>query len=152
MLKNNQNVETPQPFFDAVQRFFNVKFVVDLAASDENKKCRVFCSEEHSAFDSVWPTDCWCWLNPPFGQLSRWIDRLSIEVDRGCKIISIWPLSGDLNQIKAWKHSSVYVVHGRVWPQVRGLMMCKWDRCEDKNILGVRWHKSAAVPWLERIW
>lgn len=147
-MNSNQNIETPTSFFEAVEHLFNVQFKYDLAASAENTKCENFFTEQNNSLSFAWPLDGWCWLNPPFRKLSKFIPKCVTERKKGVRIISIWPLSGDLNQIPTWTNSDVYIIHGRVWPEVRGLMLCVWNKKSIGKVSGLRWNKKE----LSKLW
>jgi hypothetical protein len=142
MANRNQNVETPIDFIKAVESYFPIKFKYDLADDRHNKKTPLFFGEDDDSLSIDWPIDDWCWLNPTFFNLTKWINKCKEQKDRGCKIITIWPLSGDKNQITTWTNTDVYIIHGRVWPEVRGCMLCKWCLNNDKIISGLSWDKK----------
>ncbi len=139
MANRNQNIGTPKGFFKSVESYFGIKFEYDMAADAGNSLCANFYTEENDSLSQDWPTDGWLWLNPPFRYLTKWINKCYQQSLRGCKIVSIWPLSGDKNQVTTWRHSSVYVVHGRIWPENRGIMLCKWDVTCRPKINGLFW-------------
>jgi phage N-6-adenine-methyltransferase len=150
MASSNQETATPLPFFLEVERFFRLKFKHDMAATADNAKCNSFFTKEQDSLSLDWPTAGWCWLNPPFAQIGKFAEKCLLESSRGSQIVSIWPLSGDLNMIDVWKNSDVYVVHGRVWPEVRGCMLCMWSSkiIRIPLVRGIRWDRRT----LERIW
>jgi len=151
MANSNQNIETPDSFIKAVEEYFCIKFKYDMAANSDNAKCSRYYTERQNALSIDWPLDGWCWLNPPFRHLTRFIRKCKEQKDWDVKIISIWPLSSDRNQIPAWRESSVYVIHGRLWPEVRGLMLCQWWlRRPRENVKGLMWDREAGT--LKRIW
>lgn len=140
MANSNQNIETPRNFLYAVEKHFNIRFKWDLACVVTNAKCLPWCDDNLKV---DWPLG-WCWLNPPFGKLQPWVDKCVAEYQRNVKIVSIWPLSGDLNMVDVWKHAQVNIVHGRIWPEVRGCMLCVWDNSvrADKTVHGLKWQKK----------
>jgi phage N-6-adenine-methyltransferase len=140
-MNSSQDTATPMEFINAVEEYYNISFKYDMAANSDNTKCQRYFTKEDNSLAIDWPTDGWCWLNPPFRNLTNWINKCHYEKERGVKIVSIWPLSGDINQIITWKNASVNIVHGRLWPTVRGLMLCKWDNSHIRNINGVIWNK-----------
>lgn len=148
MAGGQQDVETPEVFFRAVERYLGIKFKYDMAADALNAKTDIFYTEENNALAIDWPTDGWIWLNPPFTGLTKWIAKCYDERLNGCKIVSIWPLSGDRNQIATWNTASIVIVHGRIWPKVRGCMLCTWDDSIEPSIKGADWDKKAlATIW-----
>ena len=144
-MNSNQSVATPQIFVDEVARLFNIMFAYDMAASRENAKCIGYFIEADNSLKMDWPLGDWLWLNPPFKRLGLWVDKCIEQKARGCKIVSIWPLSGDLNQIDVWVNCDVSIIHGRIWPEVRGVMLCRWDAKLPPAIRGLRWDKKNLV-------
>ena len=132
---SNQDISTPPIFIKGVEELFKLRFKYDMAANEENTKCETWFSD---SLERDWPTDGWCWLNPPFQKTTQFVKKCKEQMDRGCNIVSIWPLSGDLNQIITWKSTLVNVIHGRVWSLVRGCMLCKWDGM-GRGVQGLRW-------------
>jgi len=128
MAGGNQNIATPWAFIHAVEKYFKIKFKYDMAALKCNAKAPKYFTRKNDSLSAVdWPRYGWLWLNPTFINLTKWINKCNEQKNRGSKIISIWPLSGDKNQIVTYENAEVYIVHGRVWPEVRGCMVCKWD-------------------------
>jgi len=144
-MSSNQNIATPWPFFYAVEEFLGIRFKFDIAANSENTKCQKYFTEKQDCLKQDWPLDGWCWLNPPFRKQTQFIPKVYEQMDRGCKIVTIWQLSGDANQLPTWKHSHVYVVTGRIWVKVRGVMLCKWDKQSRVGISGLIWDKEKLV-------
>jgi len=72
----NQKWETPQEFFDLLNKEFNFNF--DLSADKENKKCDKYFNEKDDALSKEWSG--MCWLNPPYGgggknSLKNWVKK-----------------------------------------------------------------------------
>jgi len=148
---STQNTETPKKFVREVERLFRIKFRYDMAASEDNAKAPIWYGEEFDSLKNPWPRDGWIWLNPPFANLGKWVNKCDLEANLGSKIVSIWPLSSDLNQKAAWTHSCVNVLHGRVWPLVRGCMLCVWDSDRPVYIHGLDWERKKGkltVEWI----
>ena len=141
---SNQKIPTPIGLVKEIERHFNIKFKYDMAASEDNHKAPVYYTESDDSLSMNWPTDGWCFLNPPFANLGAWVKKCSEQSSRGSKIVSIWPLSGDINQISTWKESSVNIIHGRVWSEVRGVMVCVWNNMYKNNnqVNNLRWDKK----------
>jgi phage N-6-adenine-methyltransferase len=149
---NTQNTETPWDFFYAVEKFFGIEFKYDMAASEQNKKCDFYFDKLSNSLSIDWPQDGWCWLNPPFRELTKWIAKCDLEGRSGTPIIAIWPLGGDLNTIPFWSTANdVCVVHGRVWSLVRGCVLCRWMSYPGRRVTrGLRWDKKDGT--LTEIW
>jgi hypothetical protein len=149
---SNQNLATPWSFVKAVERHFDIKFRYDMAAAAINKKAPHYVTKRQNALAIDWPLDGWCWLNPPFENLTDWIRKCRVEKGRGCQIVTVWPLSGDLNQITTWQEANVNIIHGRIWPTVRACMLCKWDIVTHTTphlpVQGLRWeNEELAYLW-----
>jgi phage N-6-adenine-methyltransferase len=147
---STQNTETPNEFIGAVERMLRINFLYDLAASSENAKCERFYDESMDALKIVWPTDGWCFLNPPFNDLTPWVEKCVEQVERGVRIVSIWPLSSDFNMVPAWQYADVIIVHGRIWPLVRGCMLCVWSDNRRGDVTCVKWDRKAGT--LRQVW
>jgi phage N-6-adenine-methyltransferase len=149
---SNQNVATPEQFVKAIENHLGIRFKYDLAADAENKKAAIYYDEYENSLAQEWPTDGWCWLNPPFKKLTKWINKCEEQAALGSKIVSIWPLSGDANCIPVWRMANVYIIHGRVWSQVRSCMVCVWglETYRRGGIEGLVWDRKKAE--LKRAW
>jgi len=147
---NTQNTETPVEFVREAERILNIKFDIDLAADVHNHKAPAWFEEADNSLNGDWPLNKQCWLNPCFAEITKWCLKCEEQAKRGVKIVSIWPLSSDLNVAPAWKNSNVYIIHGRVWSLVRGLMMCVWGQEYKVPTKGLRWDKK--LKTLTRIW
>jgi len=113
-----------------------------MAGTEGNKKAPIVFTEEDDSLSTDWPLDGWCWLNPPFRNVGSWAEKCKEQSDKGVKIISIWPISGDLNSIVVWTNSRVNVIHGRIWPEVRACNLCEWG---ESGVTGLRWNKKELI-------
>jgi phage N-6-adenine-methyltransferase len=145
---SNDNVSTPDAFFKAVQEYFGITFRYDMASNDTNFKCMFHFTEEENSLSCDWPTTGWLWLNPPYSKLKTWIEKCQEQASRGCRIVSIWPLSADRNVLPAWQHSDVFVIHGRVFREVRSIMLCRWTYPCFEEVKGLTWDGTT----LARVW
>jgi phage N-6-adenine-methyltransferase len=147
---STQNTSTPEEFITAIQDYLRVQFMYDLAASSDNHKALWYFTEKDDSLNMDWPTDDWCWLNPTFCNLTKWVDKCAEQYKKGVRIVSIWPCSSDLNQISTFQNAMVYMIHGRIWKLVRGCMVCVWDESRISGVAGLRWDKKESN--LTRIW
>lgn len=151
---NTQHTETPVEFIRETEKLLGIRFRYDMAASAMNNKAPVWCGEDVDSLTVNWavPADDteWTWLNPPFRDITKWCNKCEEQSRLGVKIVSIWPLSSDLNVVSAWQNANVYIIHGRVWNLVRGLMMCVWGQEFKEPVKGLRWDKKTKT--LTRIW
>lgn len=103
--------ETPQAFFDALNAEFH--FDIDVAASDENKKCDIYLTEGMDALAQNWDAGMEgrgtvCWMNPPYsrGLQGRFIAKAAMERLNGVTTVALLPARTDT---KAF-HASIYDV------------------------------------------
>jgi len=104
--------ETPQAFFEELNREF--KFVLDVCASPQNKKCKT------AYFDSALVLD-WgpgpAWMNPPYGRtIGSWIEKAHEESVKGVTVVCLIPARTDT----AWWHDYVMLheiryIRGRLY-------------------------------------
>ena len=144
-MKNTQNTETPWEFVRAVENYFGIKFKYDMAASTENAKAPIFFTEQDDSLNMDWPLDGWCWLNPQFRNVGEWAKKCKEQKDRGASVISIWPLTSEKNNRPSWKYSNVFVIHGRIWKNVRGCMLCLWSAGSCGNVNSLEWNKKTGT-------
>ena len=75
---SSENMEevTPQDFFEQLDQEF--RFELDLAADNENSKCKYYYDEETDALEQDWKGVCWC--NPPYGRgIVSWVCKAADE-------------------------------------------------------------------------
>ena len=54
MTNRNQEIETPDNFLAAVQRFFDIKFVYDMACTEKNAKFRLQWDRNAGTLTKLW--------------------------------------------------------------------------------------------------
>lgn len=64
---------TPKAFFRAVEDRFGERFDIDLAASKENRLCKLYFSKEASVLKNTWTGLGWC--NPPYSETEKFVHR-----------------------------------------------------------------------------
>lgn len=81
--------ETPDPFYNLATNQTNIYPILDICATEENKKCKYYFSKKQDAFNFEWDSDMWA--NIPFGAkvtkpnlkkpmskgLVAWVDRIN---------------------------------------------------------------------------
>ena len=68
---------TPQSLFDELDAEFH--FDMDVAANDENHKCRIYYTEKENGLKQDWTGTVWC--NPPYGRnIKAWVKKASERV------------------------------------------------------------------------
>jgi len=75
MSSNTPEWATPQDFFDKLNKEFH--FNVDVCATDENAKCKKYCTILKDGLKYDWnKQNVWC--NPPYGRdISKWVKKAS---------------------------------------------------------------------------
>lgn len=116
--KSKQDYTTPRELLTAVKRRLHIRedFCVDLAASKENAVCDFYYSEEDSAFDesNYWhwreSEGQWAWCNPPFADISPWVEKAAHEAKHGANIVMLIPASVGSNWWRDWVEPYAYQV------------------------------------------
>lgn len=97
--------ETPQKFFDALDREFH--FDIDVCAIAENAKCGKYYTPEDDALSQEWKGTCW--MNPPYGRkIGKWIQYAFESAQKGATVVCLIPSRTDT----AWWHD--YCLRGEV--------------------------------------
>jgi phage N-6-adenine-methyltransferase len=85
--------ETPQDFFDKVNKEFN--FTLDVCAVPETAKCKRFFTPEIDGLKQDWSKDV-CWMNPPYGREQiKWIKKAYQESLKGATVVCLIPARPD---------------------------------------------------------
>lgn len=103
---SKQDYETPPEFVQAVEYRLAVKFGIDLAGTEQNKKASLVITAEQDSLSVAW-NDLKMgpgWLNPPFAKIGPWADKFVIESRLGFKGVMLTPASVDT----IWHRDYVY--------------------------------------------
>ena len=92
------NAITPQDFYDQLDDEF--EFELDLAADEDNNKCKFYYDEATNALEQDWAGHCWC--NPPYGRgIGAWVDKAAEEDAEGeALIVMLLPARTDTKWFK----------------------------------------------------
>ena len=145
-MQTKQDYGTPQSLVDKIAASFGVQFVIDLAASDHNKKAPHYIGEAENSLLCDWTgmigasaenqeviNPC-AWLNPPFAVSAPWMEKCKTESAKGSRIISLTLSSLGSNWYRdhVEGRAMVYVLRKRVMfegcdaPYTKELMVCLW--------------------------
>jgi site-specific DNA-methyltransferase (adenine-specific) len=117
LTSNRQDWETPQAFFNELDREFH--FVLDVAATSENAKCENFYTEKEDGLSQNWgggeqidvnPSNVVArtgavWCNPPYSkQLGKWVKKASEESKKGVTVVMLIPSRTETR----WFHDYIY--------------------------------------------
>ncbi len=106
--KASDEWSTPQAFYDALHAEFD--FVLDVAASSENKKCSLFFGPGSPFEDALVKDWTWlasggaCWMNPPYSKCRAFIAKAAAEAQKGCTVVCLVPSRTDTR----WFHDHVW--------------------------------------------
>jgi len=116
--RSEQVVCTPPEFLDAVRdRLGIAQFDCDLAASDDNAVCPNYFVEEENALVQPWKEgEDWNWCNPPYENITPWVQKAWMEVPTGARTAMLVPASVGSNWWKNWVHEAAHVLllNGRI--------------------------------------
>ena len=84
--------ETPQEFFDALDREFH--FTLDVSATPSNTKCRHYFTPEVDGLKQQWTGVIW--MNPPYGRdIDRWVKKAFDAAIAGATVVALLPVRSD---------------------------------------------------------
>lgn len=98
-ISNKQDYETPMEIFEPLNKEFN--FAVDVCATNENKKCESYFNEAQDGLKQNWMGVCW--MNPPFKNVSKWIEKAYRESRNGATVVCLVASKTNTN----WWHNYV---------------------------------------------
>ena len=108
--------ETPPAFVEYVEEMLGVKFTLDVAASEQNKKAPDFISKEMDALNTEWSGVVWC--NPPYGSMIKPFLKRAVEMMNRCELIAMLiPARMDtkyMHDIAIPNASQIYFIKGRL--------------------------------------
>lgn len=99
---------TPQYLFDQLDAKYG-PFMLDVCATDANKKCRFFFNEEMDGLAQDWHSTFMhnnrVWMNPPYGRtIGHWVEKAYRQSKRGCLVCCLLPARTDTR----WFHDFIY--------------------------------------------
>ena len=81
---------TPKLMVEGLFAYVELKGIVpkglprlDVCASDLNKKCERFISEEQNTLVTPWGNNNLCWLNPPYSNVQPFLEKAVREAENG---------------------------------------------------------------------
>ncbi len=93
--------ETPQDLFDKLNKEF--KFTIDVCATKENAKCKLFYSKKEDGLKREWGVRCW--MNPPYGRvIGKWVKKAYESAQKGALVVALLPARTDTK----WFHEYIY--------------------------------------------
>lgn len=115
---------TPQEMVDGLLQYAVVKEIVpaglsllDVCASEQNKKCERFITEQQDTLATPWGENNLCWLNPPYSNVQPFLNKAVAEAANGNYTVAL--LKNDCST--KWFHYAaknaiavVYIMLGRI--------------------------------------
>lgn len=93
--------ETPQILFQALDREFG--FDLDVCATPENAKCRLYYTKNQDGLRMPWSGTVWC--NPPYGRkIGSWVKKALFASAAGSTVVMLLPARTDTK----WFHYYIY--------------------------------------------
>ena len=94
--------ETPQSFFDDLDREFN--FALDVCATPENAKCQNFFTLKEDGLKQNWGGYGTIWCNPPYGrEIGQWVQKAYETARTGETVVMLLPARTDTK----WFHDYI---------------------------------------------
>ncbi len=91
---DRQDWETPQKFFDDLDREFHFK--LDACALKSNRKCDRYYSRRDNSLNKDWFPFLSVWMNPPYGrEIPKWVEKAYEESQKGCTVVCLVPARTD---------------------------------------------------------
>ncbi len=106
--------ETPKYVFSALTNEF--QFQVDVCATSENTKCKVYFDKSVDGLKREW-SPFRCWMNPPYGKnISKWMKKAFEESQRGALVVCLIPSRTDTKWWHDWvmRASEIRFISGRI--------------------------------------
>ena len=117
MSSNTDMWETPQDFFDELNREF--KFDTDVCATKENAKCPIYFTSEEDGLRQEWKGVCW--MNPPYGrQIGKWVKKAYESALGGATVVCLVPARTDTKWfqdycLKVLRGNGIRFIKGRLY-------------------------------------
>jgi len=105
--------QTPKELFNTLNKEF--KFDFDVCASDQNTlvECNYWTEKDNSLLRN-WGFTNWC--NPPYSDITPWVEKAIAEHDMGCTIVMLVPADTSVKWFKLAYEScnEVRFISGRI--------------------------------------
>ncbi len=114
--------ETPQAFFDMLNREFN--FSLDVCALPGTAKCNRYFTPEIDGLKQDWTQGIF-WMNPPYGRgqdVYSWVKKAHDTAIQGGTGVCLLPVSGDTKWFHEFvlKADEIRFVKDRLWFSLDG--------------------------------
>ena len=113
---NKMNWCTPQDFFERLNKEFN--FVLDAAATEKTKKCKLCYTPETDGLLQSWNRGGAVFCNPPYGrEISKWVKKAYNESREGFTIVLLIPARTDTSYFHDYIYGKAEIrfIRGRLY-------------------------------------
>ena len=121
MTSNRKDWETPQKFFDELNKEFN--FTLDPCSSHENAKCKNHYTVEEDGLKQTWSNER-VFCNPPYGrEIAKWVKKAHDEWKyHGATVVMLIPARTDTKYFHdyIYKKAELRFVKGRIKFEING--------------------------------
>lgn len=121
MTSNRQDWETPQKFFDELDKEFN--FTLDPCASDSNTKCEYYYTIEEDGLKQNWSNET-VFCNPPYGkEIAKWVKKCYEEwKNHNVTVVMLIPARTDTSYFHDYIYGNAELrfVRGRIKFEIDG--------------------------------
>lgn len=113
--KSKQDYRTPPDLLRAVKARLGItEFKIDLAADEDNTIAKLWydSSQDALAIERPWtgaPSNGWCWCNPPYANISPWVEKAARESWKGVHVCMLVPVSVGANWWHNWVEPYAYI-------------------------------------------
>ncbi len=104
---------TPQEFFEGFN--FQYGFTLDVCATKENAKCKIFFDVKRNGLIQNWGENI-CWMNPPYGRtIGLWMRKAYLASTKGATVVCLVPSRTDTNWWHDWAmKGKIEFIRGRL--------------------------------------
>jgi len=99
-----QDWETPDSIFIPLD--YEFEFTLDVCALPVNAKCEAYFTPDDNGLTQEWTGVCW--MNPPFGEQGKWVEKAYHSAQVGCTVVCLLPARTNTN----WWHD--YCMKGEI--------------------------------------
>lgn len=89
--KSKQDYVTPMWLINKISETYPL--ALDVACTSQNRRLDRFFTEKLNSLNLDWSNyagdDEWFWLNPPFKDVRKWMEKCVEQKEKGCKIVTL---------------------------------------------------------------
>jgi len=104
--------QTPPLFVRAVETYFGFKFELDVCCLAKTAKCEAFYSlTDHYVDSLIVPWGRFNWCNPPYSDISPWVEKAKAEAENGNVSCLLIPDKPEVGYTRLARSAADTVVH-----------------------------------------